>query len=183
MFVMFPTDNQIEEEAHDEVFANYRNQMYYVAVSILKSDHDAEDAVQDAILAITKQPEAIPDDPKLLRAYVLTATRNAALNIQGRNSDLELESISNIDDYRLSYDDRLFERVTASLDYNTLIRAMEKLPLRYREVLMLRYVNEMKYREIAELLGRKQSTVHQQITRGRKMLVKLCKKEGMSFDE
>ena len=42
---------------------------------------------------------------------------------------------------------------------------------------------EIKTKEIADALGRKPATVHQQITRGKKMLIELCKKEGMCFDD
>lgn len=168
----------------EDIYSNYKNQMFFIAKSVVHNDADAEDAVSDALLAIAKQLKSLPhQDPKLVRAYVLTAARNSALNIRDRSIDQFCEKITNIDDHRLSADDRLFEKVTASVDYNTLARAMNKLPIKYREVMLLRYVYEMKHREISEFLGRNQSTVHQQITKGRKMLIELCKEEGMCFDD
>jgi RNA polymerase sigma factor (sigma-70 family) len=52
-------------------------------------------------------------------------------------------------------------------DLQTLIRA---LPEQYREVLMLRYAVGLKPKQISILLGRKVTTVQQQITRGKQLL-------------
>lgn len=183
---MLNNNEDLQEKQDDDsllegIYADYKSQMLYVARQILGNDADAEDAVHDALLSIAKQQGSLPhDDPRLVRSYVLTAAKNSAINIRDRYIRRDRESIVDPEDPRLSADDRLFERVTASMDYSTLIDAMLKLPDKYREVMMLHYVHEMKLREIAEFLGRKESTVHQQITRGKKQLVELCKKEGLT---
>ena len=67
----------------------------------------------------------------------------------------------------------------ASEDYEALLRAIRKLDLQYREVLMLIFVQEHTVKEAAEILRRREGTVRQQLNRGRKKLIELCRKEGI----
>ena len=120
---------------------------------------------------------AVP--PQIVRAYVLTAAKNAALNmLPKRQQQNELLSISELD---IADDHNLFDQIAASQDYELLFKAIRKLPAIYREVLMLKYVQELTMKEIAALLDRKVTTIHQQITRGKKLLIAQCREEGMDF--
>ena len=58
-----------------------------------------------------------------------------------------------------------------------LFRAVSALPVRYREVIHLFYYEELSVREIARVMGRKESTVTSQLTRGRELLRKSLKEE------
>lgn len=186
MLIMYASliEDPVSIPVFERIYNDYRLQMLYVAKKILANDADAEDAVQEAFTAIASQINSLPiDNPKLLKTYVLTAARNAAINIRDKSIARNNESIVCIDDHMLGSDDRLFEQVMKRLDYDVLMNALLKIPLKYREVLLLRYVYEFKHREIARLLGRKQCTVHQQLTRGKKLLIKQCRREGFCFEE
>ena len=95
-----------------------------------------------------------------------------------RRQQNELLSISEFD---VADENSLFDRIAKSQDYELLHKAIRKLPAIYREVLMLKYVQELSMKEIAALLDRKVATVHQQITRGKKLLIAQCREEGMDF--
>lgn len=93
------------------------------------------------------------------------------------------EQEANILDFPVSSDDNLFEQVAASQDYDLLMRAMKQLPIHYREVLMLVFVQEQSVKDAAAILRRREGTVRQQLNRGRRLLAELCRKEGMCFEE
>ena len=63
----------------------------------------------------------------------------------------------------------LLERV----DSQTLARLMEQLPAEYREVLLLREVEELAYKEIAEVTGVPIGTVMSRLSRARLVLRRL----------
>ncbi|MBI2823200.1 MAG: RNA polymerase sigma factor [Planctomycetia bacterium] len=52
-------------------------------------------------------------------------------------------------------------------------QAVARLPATYREVIVLRYLEELPVSEVAEVLGLKRNAVEVRLTRGRKMLEKL----------
>ena len=170
-------DEKSEQKQFETIYAGYGKQMLAAAYRVLEDPGEAEDAVQNALLGIAKHISKVPaGDEKVLRAYVLTAARNAALSIlekRRRVPETELEEAFT------ASDEDLFQRVAASEDYEALLRAIRKLDLQYREVLMLIFVQEHTVKEAAEILGRREGTVRQQLNRGRKKLIELCKKEGI----
>lgn len=173
-------DDTQDQLRFEDIYYSYRKQMLLVAQRILHDPMEAEDAVQTAFLGIARQIKRIPaGNPQVLRAYVLTAAKNAALNmLPKRQQQNELLSISELD---IADDHNLFDQIASSQDYELLFKAIRKLPAIYREVLMLKYVQGLTMKEIAALLDRKAATVHQQITRGKKLLIAQCREEGMDF--
>lgn len=166
----------------ERIYYGYRKQMHFVTNELLHDTHEAEDAVQNALLGIARNIKSLPAcDEKLIRAYVLTAAKNAALNLlpkkQRRDSELDIDELDFADG------DGVFEKVAMSDDYKKLMKAIDKLPDMYRDVLLMHCVYGLKAHETAQLLGRKASTVRQQVTRGRKKLIEFCIQEGMVFDD
>lgn len=180
LFYTAMIDDTQDQLRFEDIYYSYRKQMLLVAQRILHDPMEAEDAVQTAFLGIARQIKRIPaGNPQVLRAYVLTAAKNAALNmLPKRQQQNELLSISELD---IADDHNLFDQIASSQDYELLFKAIRKLPAIYREVLMLKYVQELTMKEIAALLDRKAATVHQQITRGKKLLIAQCREEGMDF--
>ena len=153
----------------EAVVKMYEKQMLGVAERIVKNRHDAEDAVQTALLRISKIK--LPQNESSLRAYVLTAAKHAALDLLPKQChDVDL------DDVILPCSEDLFETVAASQDYERLLSAIKALPEKYRNVLMLRYVQELETKEISLLLGRPLATVQKQITRAKALLVQIYNK-------
>lgn len=163
------------DHSFEAIVEAYQKQMYFVALHILHNHHDAEDAVQTALLRISRQADNLPRNEQALRAYVLTAAKHAALNLlpkQLRDADLDNVIAVSTED--------LFEDIVASQEYDRLLSAIKSLPPTYRSVLMLRYVQQLDTKEIAKLLDRPRGTVQKQITRAKALLVQIYQKESES---
>lgn len=174
-------DDAADLRKFERIYYLYRDQMFFVANKILNDEHEAEDAVQNALLGIARNIRSLPDDDKrLVRAYTLTAAKNAALNLlpEKLRRDMQLD----IDEVDIADDEDVFERVAASEDREIISRAIEKLPDIYGDVLLLHCVCGLGVERTALMLGRKKATVKKQLTRARKLVVKLCIEEGMVFE-
>ena len=155
----------------EAVVAAYQKQMYFVALNILHNHHDAEDAVQTALLRLSRQSKNLPENEQALRAYVLTTAKHTALNLLPKQSkDADLDNV-----IAVSSED-LFETIAASQEYDRLLAAIKSLPPTYRDILMLRYVRQLDTKEIAKLLDRPRGTVQKQITRAKALLVQIYEK-------
>lgn len=174
-------DEEPDRLRFEQLYHTYRKQMLLVAHRVLNDPNEAEDAVQLVLLGIARQIRNVPiDDPKATRAYVLTAAKNAALSLLPKlRRQRELVDISEIS---AADSEDLFRRVAASEDYALLLRAMRRLPDTYREVLMLRYVQDLSAPRIADILHRTPAAVRQQLVRGRSRLIALCREEGMDLE-
>lgn len=182
MYAAVIDDDDEDMLRFERIYYGYRKQMLFVANELLHDTHEAEDAVQNALLGIARNIKSLSAcDEKLIRSYVLTAAKNAALNLLPKKQRRDSEA--DIDELELADTDDVFYKVAMSDDRERLMKAIDKLPHIYRDVLLLYCVYGLKASQTAQLLGRKTSTVNQQVTRGRKLLAGLCVQEGMVFDD
>ena len=145
--------------------------MMQIAMSILHRKEDAEDAVQNSILAISRHMDKLGDiEDYRTKAYMQTVVRNAAIDLYRKNQkagisyeELIVEPIDAFDLEKVVCDSEEVKRV---------LYAIDTMDHDYREILTLYYLNEMKPREIADVLNRSYNTVRSQIHRGRQQLLK-----------
>jgi RNA polymerase sigma-70 factor (ECF subfamily) len=135
---------------------------------LTRNDHDAEDVVQEAFLrAYRFFPSFRGGDP---RAWLLTIVRNACWTWLRANRAREvataLEDAEEPADAAVSAEEDLVRRA----DGARLRRALDELPGEFREVIVLRELEELSYREIAEVAGVPVGTVMSRLARGRRRL-------------
>jgi len=96
-----------------------------------------------------------------------------------REGFLPFESRGNLQDEM----DALQQRLENNRAYRRIRRMMEEMPIRYKNVLILRFIEEKKILEICEILGKKEGTVKSLISRGLALLRDISEKNGSSADE
>jgi RNA polymerase sigma-70 factor (ECF subfamily) len=139
---------------------------YNLARWLMRNEQDAQDIAQEAYLrAFRFFPGFRGDDP---RAWLLKIVRNTCYTWLHVNRPLHDAT---------EFDENLFrpdscapnpEEVVLQKDSDTLVRkALEKLPHNFREVLILRELEGMSYREIADITGMPAGTVMSSLSRAR----------------
>ncbi len=79
-------DEQVDKIRFEEIYYGYHKQMLVVANRVLCNMDDAEDAVQDALIRIARNMDAIRDrEDWAVRGYVLTVAKNSALKVLAKN--------------------------------------------------------------------------------------------------
>ncbi|HTI83939.1 MAG TPA: sigma-70 family RNA polymerase sigma factor [Acetobacteraceae bacterium] len=153
---------------------------YNLARWLAGNPTDAEDVVQDAYLRAYRYFDAFQGGN--FRVWLLTIVRNAFMtwvkeNRSGRMvfvPDTPLAESADSDETAWGSKPRDPEALLMeSIDSQTLNRLMEKLPSDYREVLLLREVEDLSYKEIAEVTGTPMGTVMSRLSRARLALRKL----------
>lgn len=154
------TDRTIEA-----VYDKYQSKMMSYAYSILKNYHDAEEAVQSALFAISKKLDSLPDiESDHFKNYCIKAVRNHSINIaSSRKYDLELESMS-AEDISVRCNTAVLE------DDKPIFEAICLMKPIYRDVLIAKYVYELSVKDIARLYGIPTQTVKSRIARGTKLI-------------
>jgi RNA polymerase sigma-70 factor (ECF subfamily) len=142
---------------------------YNLARWLVRNDHDAEDLVQEACLRALKSFEGFRGgDP---RAWLLTIVRNSCYTWLQQNRLQELatpfdEEIHTAEEHSRSPEALLLERA----DARRVKDALEELPAEFREAIILRELEGMPYKEIAELCGVPVGTVMSRLARARQRL-------------
>lgn len=174
MLYLSAVADEKEKPKFEEVYESYKKQTWYAANEILGDRYLAEDAVHDAFIGIArnfKKVSALPSP--CIRAYVITAARNAAINLSTRAKSatpVDLDTLYDLYDEKASHE--LDEVETAAMAKSVI----SDMPEAYRETMYLRFVLNFSESEISEQLGRNINTVRQQISRGRKMFVDIMSK-------
>lgn len=179
------TDNPAEE-----IFRLYGNAMFRTARKILPDDGEAEDAVMDALEKICARPDyfrALRGDERGLKLTVMRTVENAALDrwrkrkrIREREvlpADTEDSGSFAEEGVSDSAEEDYFTREEwERTDFGSLSRAVNALPEKYREILLLKYGEEYGNGEIAAMLGIPESTAASRLMRARNMLRKNLRK-------
>src|SRR5258708_509934 len=154
---------------------------YALAQWITGNRADAEDIVQDACLLAFRTIWRIVDGDG--RAWLLTVVRNAAYAWLQKNRSatvVPLQGFQPVDGELANLPDQDTEDpesvLIAKTDTAYLEAAIAKLPVAFRETLLLRDVKGLSYREIAELTGVPIGTVMSRLARGRSRVIKFLLK-------
>lgn len=167
--------NVKEREKLKQIYETYKNRMYITACRVLNDPHKAEDAVHEAFVAISKNIEKLEDvDSVSTASYVIKAARNTALNMIKKQNR---ESLFSLDEVCEAQEDDLLDELCTKENYRLIVNGIMALDEKYRDVLSLYYLNELTVSEIAVTLSRKESTVKQQLSRGRRKLINNIEKE------
>ena len=155
----------------EEIFHTYGNLMYHVANKILNNNHDAEDAVQQAMLAIYQNLEKFSEIKcPQSRSFIVTVVERKAIDLyraKQRNAVVPFE-----DEFVNVPAPSVME---AAVERTDLAKAMAMLPTRYRELLFLKFDNGYSEREIAVMCSMTEANVKKTIQRAKKKLESILK--------
>jgi RNA polymerase sigma-70 factor (ECF subfamily) len=137
---------------------------------LMRNDHDAEDVVQDAFVRAWRFYDGFHGSQS--RPWLLAIVRNTAYSWMEKNrGGHELEDDDRIDEGDVDIGpEALAIRGDEKRRLNV---ALDLLPAQYREVIVLRELEDFSYREIAQIAAIPVGTVMSRLARGRKLLTNL----------
>lgn len=174
-------DSPEEQEKFTEVYEQYRHFMWYVADQKLQDAHLAEDAVQEAFLALTRHLNQIEDvySPRT-KKFLATIVRSKAVDIL-RRSKPEEELKEYLPETQTEGD--MLEQYLTRENYHHLISCILELDDSYRVVFEYKYIYQMGDAQIGDILGISAKNVNVCYFRARKKLQKMIQKEADRFAE
>jgi RNA polymerase sigma factor (sigma-70 family) len=142
---------------------------YNLARWLTRNDHDAEDVVQEAYLRAFRFWESFRGaDP---RAWLLAIVRNTCFTWLQQNRKPASELDENMPDLN-SANTNPEALLLASVDAELLRRAVEELPIEFREAVVLRDLEGFSYKEISSITSVPIGTVMSRLARARGRLLK-----------
>ena len=159
---------QDQQTRFEEVILPHLDAAYNLARWLTRNEHDAEDIVQDAFLRAFKFFESFRGGNS--RSWLLSIVRNTAYTWLGKNRKHEVdtmsEKIENIQDDAPGPEMVLLQ----DTGRQEIMEAIEELPVEFREAIILRELEEMSYKEIAEVMDVPLGTVMSRLARARRQL-------------
>jgi RNA polymerase sigma-70 factor (ECF subfamily) len=138
-------------EAFRFLYLRYKNNVYGYVLSIVRDEHDAEDATQHVFLKLISvigsyQPRKVP-----FTAWIIRVARNVAVDYQRDRRSIPCEEV-----FAPSH-----TMIEAAPERRWgLEQALEALPGDQRDVVILRHLVGLSPTEIATRMGRTEASVH-----------------------
>lgn len=164
----------LHEEDNSHKYARivepHLNAAYNLARWLMGDSHDAEDVVQEACLRAFRFMDGFRGGDG--RAWFLTIVRNTGYTWLQRNRAAHLNTTSFDDEIHAPHADaaQAEAMIHQRIDEQMLRRALEELPVEFREVIVLRELEGFSYKEIADVANIPIGTVMSRLARARTRL-------------
>lgn len=148
LFIEIKYGNNI---AFEKLYKNYKNLVYKIAYSILKNSYDSDDIVQivfEKIYSIDKDKLPTRNES----SWLYSVTKNETINyLNKKKNHIELEEI-----YELEDNNNEINELINKDSYNRLIG---KLNENEKEIISLKILSNLSFKEIAKLLNKPTGTI------------------------
>ena len=154
-------DSTKDQTELESLYRRFQPALQHFASGILKNQNDAAEIVHDVFLAVWEKREYLSLDQGL-KSYLFRAVKNRCLN-QLKRPTLPWADLDNTlppapEPVHFS------EQLNAEETERIIFRIVEKLPPRCRQIFLLSRLEQLSYKEIAELMDISTKTVENQMT-------------------
>ncbi len=170
-----------DDKLISQLFVEYRQMMFKIAMGILHNEYDAEDVVQDAFLWIINNLDKISQIPCNKKAcYFATITEHLSLNAINKQRTHPTDDIDEHMDIcsDISVEKNAFEKITVD-EIKKIIRTMSETD---RLILRLYLFEGRSYKEISRIAGISEGGARINVHRARKRLAKMMREQGIDYE-
>jgi RNA polymerase sigma-70 factor (ECF subfamily) len=168
-------DQKRYQEAFDRLLPEFQNKVFRLAYSMLGDAALAEDMAQEVFIRIWKALPAFRGQ-SALSTWIYAITRNTCLTALKKGAAMKESSLEEPNVARAAKEAGVPPARHAEID---VLRFLDQLPERHRQVLRLYYMEERSYEEVARLLEWPMGTVKAYLHRARKELAEAVARSKM----
>jgi RNA polymerase sigma-70 factor, ECF subfamily len=173
-----------DESAWEELVRQHTRQVYGLCFRFTNSAQEAQDLTQDVFLRVFKTIKSFRSTEGSFHTWLARVTRNLLIDHYRRTRQ---ERVTDSIEEQLPMLEQAGGAATARPDQalagreasEILQATLQKLSPDLREAVILRDLQEMEYREIAQVLDIPEGTVKSRINRGRAELARLLRKQKL----
>ena len=158
--------------------------LYNVAFKYVGNRYDAEDLVQETLYTAYHKFHQLRDSQKF-KSWMFTILRNHFLKWQRKKVSVQTDEFEDGIDYISQLESVSLRQDVASVyetkaDADTIQSLLDKLPEKYKAVLIFYYMEDSSYQEIAEMLGVPIGTVMSRLSRAKQIMKKALLRSTIS---
>lgn len=150
-----------DEETHNSAFRElvsvYKERLYWHIRNIVKDHDDTDDVLQNTFIKVFRNIDSFKGDSQLFSWMYRIATNEAINHLNQKARKLQISS------------EELQEKLVANLESDVyfegdeiqlkLQKAVSRLPEKQQQVFTMKYFQELKYKEISDILGTSQGAL------------------------
>jgi RNA polymerase sigma-70 factor (ECF subfamily) len=166
-------------ESFDLLYRKYHSTVLQVARKVMANEQDAEDAVQEVFERVLDRIEQFRYEASFaswLRVLAMNVCRDM-LRKKSRHPTESLENLSANGELKMTQEESSLSQEEELIMNELLDNLQEKISLlskQHQRLIILRYIDGLSYRKIAELVGCSPSQVKSRLHQARKKLRRVC---------
>ena len=168
--------SQRKKQHFQQLTQPWRERLYGVALRQTSSHHIAEDWTQEALLRAWRDFSQLGDEIAVYAWLLKILDHVVADDVRREARRHQLAPVVAVDDSELQAHacsaPGPFEQTLQHQTHEQVANAIQNLPHEFRRIVLLRDVEGLSYREIADILDIPQGTIMSRLSRGRRMLAK-----------
>jgi RNA polymerase sigma-70 factor, ECF subfamily len=174
-----------QEAAWEDLVRVHTRRVYSICYRFTNSDHEAQDLTQDVFLRVFKNLKSFRVGEGLFIVWLTRLTRNLLID-HYRRTRME-RATESIEDQTSALEENTAamartDGMLAGREASELLQAaLQKLSPELRETVILRDLEELEYREIAQILNVPEGTVKSRLNRGRSELARVLRRQKISI--
>jgi RNA polymerase sigma factor (sigma-70 family) len=146
-----------DEEAFSRLFFDHYSRLFYYGVKLVRDEELVKDVIQDFYLYLFEHREGLTEEVENVNYYLLSSFRRRllrAIDRDRREKDRQDSKMSGEDQlFTITAEDILIREESKEQHKRFIVRLLEELPPRQREILYLKYYLDFSLPEIAETLS------------------------------
>jgi RNA polymerase sigma-70 factor (ECF subfamily) len=156
-----------QRHAFGELYARYADRIFRYAAGRTGSQVIADDVLNDTMVGALEGLHRYDSDKGSFASWLFTiASRRVADHERGRAQQRRFLSRRTLS----GLNDDLLDALIRSEDYERVRNAVQQLPTRQREIVLLRYVAELSFRDVARVLGTSEGAARMRVNRALRRL-------------
>ncbi len=169
-----------DSELFAEIVGRYQQKLYRYLRYLTNRPSEAEDILQDVFIKAYRNLLGF-NTKKKFSSWIYRIAHNEGVNFikkLNRRKEISLQGSGKIDSIPDGKNNSLLDNQERKEIQKKVKECLDELETRYREPLILYYLEDKNYREISDILRTSTNSVGTLIFRGKRVLKAICQKKG-----
>lgn len=168
-----------DPQAFSEVYDLYITPIYRFIYFKVATKQDAEDLTSEVFLKIWQYITETEEEIQNLRALLYRTARNLVIDFYSRSAKRDLtQDLEVLETIRDERQQSLLSQIDVAFEMQDIEKVLRQLKDEYREVIILRYIEELSIAEIAKVLQKSKGSVRVLLHRALKVAKELANQNG-----
>ena len=166
LFYLSLLDTQEEKSKFEKLYEQYRHIMKNTALGFLHDEYLAEDAVHESFIKLTRHLDKVEEiNSHKTAKYLVIIVENTCRDMLKKNGKIQ---ITEFDDGYMQSEEISTDFDFSKLEFEIILEKIKEMPDIYRDVMLLKFYNNLNDKEIADTLGISNSVVRKRLERAKK---------------
>lgn len=157
------------KSAFKQLFQKHKDKVYRTCCFMLNNKEDAEDISQEAFVKAYQNINMLINEEKY-EYWLVSIARNLCLDFLRRKKKVQFTALVNEENKEIEIEDKKALKAFNLSGENSMQELIKEMPEKFREVLLLKYINDYSYDKIAEVLSCPVGTVRSRLFFAKKII-------------